>query len=233
MNLTENPVQVQNKTNTSQFRVKRLLTVKLGSHLWSVSLAGNSDKFNGLVNLLVKCLKMLLSGFVPVQVWLLVRCSYRLSLVERCWHGGAAVCTFASQQPGCRFEARGLFCVQLACSRHVCPGIPGIVSLCGPAVIWQLAQGVTPPSPSDSWDRLQQQPWPWEQEKHWLEYGWMHASLVVHGTAEIWMQVRLTITASLPEELGSLQMYLDARTGKLWVEMSSIQKHHRQSIRGS
>lgn len=109
MNLTENQVQVQNKTNTSQFRVKRLLTVKLGSHLGSVSLAGNSDKFNGLVNLLVKCLKMLLSGFVPVQVWLLVRCSYRLSLVERCWHGGAAVRTFASQQQGCRFEARGLF----------------------------------------------------------------------------------------------------------------------------
>lgn len=57
MNLTENQVQVQNRTNTSQFRVKRLLTVKLGSHLRSVSLAGSSDKFNGLVNLLVKMLK--------------------------------------------------------------------------------------------------------------------------------------------------------------------------------
>lgn len=82
-----NQVQVQNTTNTSQFRVKRLLTVKLGSHLRSVSLAGNSDKFNGLVNLLVKCLKMLLSGFVSVHVWLLIRCSYRLSLVvERRFH---------------------------------------------------------------------------------------------------------------------------------------------------
>lgn len=73
-------------------------------------------------------------------------------------------------------RVRGLFCVQLSCSRRVCPGIPGFVSL---ALNWQLAQGVTPPSPSDGWDRLQQQPWPWEQEEagrlirirsvhHWL-----------------------------------------------------------------
>ena len=36
--------------------------------------------------------------------------------------------------------------------------VNGCVSLCGPAMNWRLIQGVTLPSPQDSWDRLQLTP---------------------------------------------------------------------------
>lgn len=104
---------------------------------WDHTLFGvsfSSDKFNGLVNLLVKCYcqdlswRWLDAWFDAVTDRHLVK--QRLAL----WPLSNSV------------AARRAF---PACSHRVCPGIPGIASLCGPAAHWQLAQVVTSPSPSE------------------------------------------------------------------------------------